>query len=411
MIKQTKQSKNYIEYKNISDLNSSIKKILEESHENIKVSGEISNLKISNNNLFATLKDNDSMINVISWGYLFRKNKINISNGDNVLIYGKILHYSKSGSYCLSANLFEKIGTGNLYQEYEQLKLKYEQLGYFILKKIFPQQLDRIGIVTALEGAALQDILYVMKNNEYSGKIIIKGCFVQGNQAPQSISESINSLIEWKDLNNKNKNLDIIIIARGGGSFEDLIAFSSPIVIETIHKCPIYTISAIGHEIDFMLSDFVADQRAPTPSIAAEIVSAYNKNQLIEYKKNKSFIINQMNLSIHSQLNEYKIKISLLSKSLNNLSLKLSNDSSYLETTHKNIKNKIKSKLLQVKNKLENLSNKLQKYDIHKMLEQGYIVLTKNNKIISSTADIKIGGKLKLKMKDGEVNIIVEEII
>lgn len=396
-----------IEYKSVYELNLSIKQTLEGPYDNIKVSGEISNFKISNKNLFATLKDNESTINIISWGYGYKKNQINITNGDTVLIYGRIAHYPKSGSYCLLASKFEKLGTGALHQEYEQLKQKYERLGYFTNKRKFPQQINKIGIITALEGAALQDILYVLKKNNFNGKIIIQGCMVQGIKAPQSIAEGINALTAWKD--NNDKILDIVIIARGGGSFEDLIAFSSSEVIEAVHNCSIFTISAVGHEIDFMLSDFVADIRAPTPSVSAEIVSTYQSSQLTDYNKCKSFIETQMNHLLHSRLLSYKGKISLLLKSLGNPEVKISNYEVQLNIVRKQILNIIKSNLLQTRNKLENLSGKLQKHDIQSMLEKGYVILIKNNRIIDSVNDVKPGQKLKLKMRDGDVNIIITD--
>lgn len=398
---------NAVEYKTVSDLNQAIKQTLEQPYDNIKVAGEISNFKISNKNLFATLKDNESTINVVAWGYSYRKNTTTVSNGDTVLITGKIIHYPKSGSYCLQAYKFEKLGIGGLHQEYEQLKQKYEQIGYFTNKKNFPQQLNKIGVVTALEGAALQDILYVLKKNDFSGKIVIKGCIVQGANAPQSIVDGINFLIDWKD--NDNKNLDLIIIARGGGSFEDLIAFSSSTVIETIHNCCIFTISAVGHEIDFMLSDFVADMRAPTPSVSAEIVSSYQKNYITEYNKYKIFVETQMNQILMSKLSAYKTKISFLFKSIDNPEVKISNYQVQLDIIERQISNSLKSRLLQIKNRLENLSGKLQKHDIINMLEQGYVILIKNNRIIDSINDVKPGQKLKLKMRDGEVNIIIAD--
>lgn len=396
---------NVIEYKNVSDLNTALKLTIEKPYENIKVSGEISNFKISNKNLFATLKDNESTINVISWGHNYKKNQIEISNGDNIVIQGKIALYQKSGSYCLIANKFEKIGMGNLHNEYEQLKKKYELLGYFTNKKEFPQQINRVGIVTALEGAALQDILYVLKKNDFAGKVVIKGCLVQGTQAPQSIADEIGSLLQWND--NDGKRLDVIIIARGGGSFEDLVAFSSSLVIEAIHSSDIFTISAVGHEIDFMLSDFVADVRAPTPSVSAEIISTYQKNQLMEFSKCKYFVEDSMRNIIQMQLLTNKNKVSLLLKCINNPEDKLFNYEMELTKFEKHITNSMKSQLLQVKNKLEKLSGLLQKYDIRKMLEQGYVVVIKNNRIIDSINDIKSGQKLKLKMKDGDVNVIV----
>jgi exodeoxyribonuclease VII large subunit len=392
------------EYNTVSDLNVAIKQTLEQPYTNIKVSGEISNFKISNKNLFATLKDNESCINVVAWGYEYRKNKIEMENGDKICIHGKITHHSKSGNYCLLAFKFEKLGTGDLHQQYEQLKKKYEDLGYYKDKKTFPQQVNRIGIVTALEGAALQDILYVLKTNEFNGKVVIKGCKVQGNQAPQSIVEGINNLMQWKD---DKGRLDLIIITRGGGSLEDLIGFSSNDVIVAIHNCDIFTISAVGHEIDFMLSDYVADIRAPTPSVSAEIITTSQKSRLQDYNKCKSFAETQMKQIILAKLNSLKEKVTLLLKSVENPDAKIMNSESQLEIIKNHIITSLRTKILQNKNKLEKLSVKLQKYDISTMLERGYAVVIKNNRIIDSVKDISDGQKLKLKMKDGDLTVIV----
>ena len=400
--------KDVVEFKSVNELNLAVKYAIEPLYTNIKVTGEISNFKISNNNLFATLKDTDSLINIISWGYGFKKQSVVISNGDTVLVDGKITYYPKSGNICLLVNKFEKMGTGSggLYQEYEQLKQKYNQLGYFANKKPFPKQLDRIGIATSSSGAAIHDILCVLKTNDFHGKIIIKDCIVQGNQSSQSVSESIKLLSEYND---NGKQLDLILITRGGGALEDLISFSSSAVLEAIHACNIFTISAIGHQIDFMLSDFVADLRAPTPSVAGEIISTSQKNNLLEYKKHKSFVEIQMLQMINSKLESYKNKISLLAKSLENPLEKLSNSEAKLEMIQKHINNSVKTSLASVKNNLEKISGILQKYDIQNMLQQGYVVLIKNNRIIDSVTDVKPGQKLKLKMKNGEISVVVAE--
>lgn len=398
-------NKIYKEYQSVDDLNIEIKNTIEPLYHNIKVHGEISNLKISNNNLFATLKDNNAMINIVSFGYGYKKNII-ISNGDNVSISGKLTYYPKSGNICFLVYTFEKLHTtGNLYQEYEQLKQKYDQLGYFSNKKSFPNQLNQIGILTSVEGAALQDIIYVLKNNGFNGKIIIKNCIVQGNQSVKSIVDGINILSQYNHNNNK---LDLILITRGGGGFEDLISFSSSEIIEAIHNCNIFTISAIGHEIDFMLSDFVADLRAPTPSVAGEIIASFKKNKLLEYKKQKSFIETQMNEIIISNIKTYKDKISLLIKSNDDILKKLSNEEIKLESIQTHITNTLKTNIISFKNNLEKISSSLQKYDIQNMLQQGYVVLLKNNRIIDSIEDIKYGQKLKIKLKDGEINVIVD---
>ena len=390
-----------MQYKNVTELNHAIKQLLEEPFVNITVCGELSNCKISNNNLFATLKDANSAINIVSWAYNQKKNKINVENGDIVSAFGRITVYGKTGSYCLMILKLEKISpenTGSVHQEYEELKKKYNGLGYFDNKKKFPSQINKIGIVTALQGAALQDILYVLKHNNFTGKVIVKGCLVQGIQATESISQAITFL--------DTMDLDLIIITRGGGSLEDLIAFSSVEVIEAIHKCSKFTISAVGHEIDFMLSDFVADLRAPTPSVSAEIVSTYQKSQLDEYKKYNSFVCNHMKQIIIGRLESYRSKIALLLMS-EKISNPLGSAEEQLNKFKNHFLNSIKSRILTTRNFLERAGSELDKFDINGTLERGFAIVTKNKKIIDSVNDAAVGQKLKLKMKDGEISVTV----
>lgn len=395
-------SDEYIEFVSVNDLNNAIKQTIEPFYKSVKITGEISNFKISNNNLFATLKDNESAISVTYWGYGYRKEKTEIINGNTVTIQGKITVYPKTGNYCLLANKISKLGTGDVYKEYEELKQKYENMGYFKNKKQFPLHINTIGIVTSLEGAALQDILYVLKNNKFIGRVIIKNCMVQGKSAPKSIRDAIKSM--------NNLELDLMIIGRGGGSFEDLLAFSSPEVIEAIRNCPVYTISAVGHEIDYMISDFVADYRAPTPSVAAEIVASYSKNQLLEYNKYKSFVETQMSQIILSQIDSYKNKISLLNKTIQNPVSQIEKLQNDLDKIKMTLISLMTDKIRKEKDKINHLSNKLNKYDITEMLQKGYVVMLKNNCIIDSINDLKSGQKLKIKMKDGEAIVIVSTL-
>lgn len=395
------------EYNTVSDLNNAIKKTIEDPYSNIKVSGEISNVKISNKNLFATLKDADSSISVVSWGYGYKKNQTNLSNGDTITITGKLVVYLKSGNVCIVGCKFEKLGVGDLHLEYEQLKKKCDDSGYFNNKKLFPNCVSRIGIATALEGAALQDILYVLKKNAFVGQIVVKGCAVQGTNAPQSIIDAITSLLEWKSIHGR---LDVIVVTRGGGSFEDLIAFSDENVLKKIKSSDIFTISAVGHEVDFMLSDFVADLRAPTPSVSGEILTNHQRNQSDDYQKFKNIIFEQFKVKILGKIQQCKSKIKYLSSYLQNQNPedKINKSVNELDLMTKGMKNILKLKIDKMKSSLEFLSNQASRYDIKNMLTKGYVVLTKNNRIIDSVSDLKHGQKLKLKLRDGDVDVIVD---
>ena len=403
--KTTKQTDPLIEFNSVSELNITLKSLIEPAYPNVKVSGEISNRKESNSHLFMTLKDNDSMINVISWNHGIKKNQIQLNNGDMITVHGKINHYPKSGSFSLVAYNFEKIGVGNLHTDYETLKLKYEQLGYFNFnKKQLPNTINKLGIITALEGAALQDILAVLKKNCYTGKVIIKGSIVQGTQAPLSISDGIEYLNNWIDTD--GQKLDVIIVARGGGSFEDLLAYSSVEVIESIHKSNIFIISAVGHEIDFMISDFVADLRAPTPSVSGEIVTTQSKLNIDEYQKSKTFINSHMIQLINTKLSTQKTRLLLFNKILasKNPLIKINEHILSINNIASKLNAHIENKLYKLKTKLELLKIKLDNNDINKILKKGYVILLDNDVVINSINDIN-SKNLKLKMYDGEVSI------
>lgn len=252
----------------VSDLNCLIKDCLQNVFiGNLKVEGEVSNKKTSNGHVYFSLKDKGSLISAIIW-----RSKVDYSisfdNGDKVVVSGKLDVYVKGGSYTMIVNKLEKLEeTGDIHAHYEMLKKKCSELGYFdkSKKKKIPRIIRNIGIITAAKGAALQDILFVLEKNKVGANVYVKNCQVQGERCHKSVVESIEKM--------EKKDLDVLIIGRGGGSFEDLMGFSHESVVEAIYRCKIFTISAVGHEIDHMLSDFVADMRAPTPSVAGELVS------------------------------------------------------------------------------------------------------------------------------------------
>jgi exodeoxyribonuclease VII large subunit len=243
------------------------------------IKGELHNYSKRNGNIFAAIKDTNSSIDIICWNCLE-----DFDNGDEVEIYGKINFYKKTSKINLIVSSINKLGVGDQFKLYEKLKQEFKNLGYFDKKKEMPKKIDTIGIVTSQDGAALQDVLYVLKNGRFDGNIIIKDCLVQGLNSPKSIKEAIESF----KVNGETNKVDILLITRGGGSLEDLMAFSSREVVKAIYESNIFTISAIGHEVDSMLSDFTADLRAPTPSIGAQIIiNEYNKKFTIYNDANK----------------------------------------------------------------------------------------------------------------------------
>lgn len=360
----------------VTQLTEQIKNTLKKYiNKNLCITGEISNFKLSKNNLFFTLKDENSMINVRMWNYSNKKNN-DIEEGKKVKIYGNLVIYGKAGSYNLNAYKIELIGIGDLYNEYIRLKNFYSDIGYFneSNKKKLPNNIKNIGILTAIDGAALQDFIYVVKKNNYNGNLYIKNCIVQGKDCPSSIIDGLNIL--------DNMNLDVIVLARGGGSFEDLFGFSNNYVIEAIHDVKTCIISAIGHEIDFMLSDFAADIRAPTPSIAAEIITTINNNN---YDKDKlNIIIQKIENYIYERINKLEYELMDIEK-------KLETPSNILKKLHK--ENELIKQILlnKIMDKINNIGTELNKitYLINKE-DNPIEILTKGYCISTSIDDEKI---------------------
>lgn len=353
----------------------------------VEIIGEISNFKVTGGNLYATLKDEESSINVVMW----KVKNLDIRNGDKVKVLGRIKGYPRGGSYNLVASVIDKQGIGQLHQIYEQTKEKYNAIGYYDNKNPLPNKIINVGIVTSVDGAALQDILYVLKKNNFGGNVWIKNCIAQGDNCPLSVASSIQYFIDRQ----YELPLDVLLIARGGGSFEDLMGFSDPLVLESLHLLKnsyysnICTISAIGHEIDFMLSDYVADIRSPTPSIAGEILSTYW-------------------LSLNKQINDYSNEAVQLKSNIESRINFLSNE---LLNIRDNIKSKLISTINDFKHKIEKINIQAENLDMLTALEKGFCLMADDDgNIINSIGQIKIGQKLNIKLIDGEVNIIVKKI-
>ena len=350
-----------------------------------KIKGELSGYSKRGNNIYATIKDKDSTIDIISWN-----NDDDFQNGDEIIINGKINHYKKTNRINIIAYKIEKKGLGDLFKKYLQFKNEYESKGKYN-KKHIPECINNIAIVTSADGAALRDILYVLKENKFRGKIYLKDCMVQGNSAGKSVGDAVNLF------NNKYKNkIDLIMITRGGGSFEDLFPFSSSEVINALHSSTIFTISAVGHETDNMLSDFTADYRAPTPSIGAQLISNIYLNKFDMIKKGaqqKIFIKNLI-----------KSKIELMKSKLNFIKTFDVLDKVIHELKNNKIiiKNNIKYKQYEIKNRINKLKDKigfLEEKD--KILYEGYsmIIDPETEKTITSIDEIGYDFILVIKNK------------
>ena len=408
------QLNRYIKYKIDNDVN------LNE----VFLKGEISNFKAhSRGHYYFTLKDENGRINAIMFASATRGVKFVPQDGMKVLVTGKISVYEATGAYQIYVNEMLEDGIGNLYIAYEQLKKKLEEEGLFREdhKKAIPKIPNRIGVITAPTGAAIKDIISTIKRRWPLCEVLLFPALVQGDDAHADIVKQIKRAEEYE--------LDTLIVGRGGGSIEDLWAFNEEDVARAIYECPIPIISAVGHEIDFTIADFVADLRAPTPTGAAEMavpklsdiasllkqINIRLDNTIInQVKKNRRILNdlvsrnvfkNPMSIYITKEMMFDNLIERLKNGSMNLVNVKskklLELKSSYvLKSPYKLLDNKT-NKYLNLVGKLETLSPLL-------TLQRGYTMTKKDGKVVSSSKKIKKGDLLEVSFSDGEVNAIVE---
>lgn len=384
----------------VSELNEIVKSVFSQQiGDVIYVQGEICNLKKNNGNMYFSLKDDVSNISAVFWRY-----NGNYDNGDKVIICGKLSFYTKNGTYQITAINIKKSGVGDISVKYQKMKDEFDKKGYFLNKKNFPQKINNVAIITSLEGAALQDILYVLNHNKFTGNVYIKNCLAQGQGCPKSVKDGIEYFNEF----NKKTKLDVLIIARGGGSIEDLIGYSSEEVVKAIYETEIYTISAIGHEIDNMLSDFAADCRAPTPSISAELLIK-NKKEEIDNILKREEKTKELKYNILSKIQTY---YSQLEKMQNICNLKnpvniINSEIDRFDSIKKKLKDKISFNLRDNFYEMEKYKMKNYNYNVKKNMKNGYVIIVdENDNLINTRGEFekkKQEGKIKIMFKDGDV--------
>ena len=432
---------NYSNFLTVRELTVLIKYNLENDirFKNILVKGEISNLKIHpSGHWYFTLKDKFSRISAVMFSSYAKNVKIRITEGMQVILTGSIGVYENGGSYQLYVNNIQPDGIGTLYLQFEELKRNLEKEGLFDpkYKKPLPKYPMRIGVISASSGAAIHDIFTTITRRWPISERILIPASVQGLSAAPTI---VNALRLADTL-----NFDVIILARGGGSLEDLWPFNEEIVARAIFEMKTPVVSGVGHEVDFTISDFVSDKRAPTPTGAAEMVTPdineirlqvnnlksrilNNFNNILKYNKQnlnniktKNIFVNPEFLYVNSSiiLDNYKNKlITNYHKLANNLKNK---NLVYLNKMNLLINNKISSynylynyneKLNLLFNKIysQNLNNfkvnisKLDSLSPLKVMSRGYSYVTKENEIIKSINEVKKDDELELKLVDGKI--------
>lgn len=381
-------------YISVSQLNTYIRNIFEAEImlQNIFVYGEVSSYNISNGIAYFNLKDEAGMLSCVLFGANnFDSPKI----GDMVLVRGSMNYYAKGGKLSFNATSIMPYGKGQLYEKFLQLKAKLDAKGYFApdAKKPIPKKVKRIGVVTSPTGAVIRDIIDVTHRRNDTLDIVLYPAKVQGLGADSEIARGIDFFSNYD-------GVDVVIVARGGGSMEDLEPFNSEIVADAAFNCNKPLVSAVGHETDFTIIDFVADLRAPTPSAAAEIV-AWDKYLELE----------KINKFIYSMDKELKNRLSIITKDIDLSLQKIDNSSKNIIDNFLSRVDYAVDKLYNIENivedrhrELDKLSVKLDSLNPEKLSTLGYSKILQQGKIVTKTKNLDIDKEFTVSMIDGKIN-------
>lgn len=418
--------------------------------QNVYIKGEISNFKQhTSGHMYFTLKDEKARLLSVMFAANSKGMKFMPENGMKVLVKGDISLYEASGQYQLYVKSMAPDGVGDLYLAYEQLKKKLEAAGLFLAehKKMIPQYPKSVGVITSPTGAALRDILTTIKRRYPIAKIIVYPALVQGNNAAKSIAKAIS-------MANARAESDVLIVGRGGGSIEELWAFNEEIVAESIYDSDIPIISAVGHETDFTIADFVADMRAPTPTGAAELAVPH-LNEILERLMNRK---NRLTRSIREAVNFERTKLTRLERSyafryphkmyeqkleqldrtkdrllktstryflkkkdgLNQLNDILKKQ--HPEQAVKNAQEELQQHEKKLRRAMEAIYRHKSQQFVHmtatlsalsplKIMERGYgLVFTGDETLVKSTQQVSIGEKIAVSIKDGTLECEIKDI-
>ena len=416
------------EYLKISELNNYIKSVLDKDTflNKVYLKGEISNFKNhTRGHLYFTLKDDTSRISAVMFQSSAVKLTFNPEDGMNVLVSGRVSAYPAQGSYQVYVDTMEPDGLGALYIEYEKLKKKLAAQGMFAPehKVPIPRFPEKIGVITAPTGAAVRDIMSTIKRRYPMCEAILFPCLVQGKDAAPDIVRQIKRADAY--------GVDTIIVGRGGGSIEDLWAFNEEVVAKAIYDCVTPIISAVGHEIDWTIADFVADLRAPTPTGAAEMavptvldIKTLIDNYKIRLNKNIKNMVNTKFIKLRSLRQSF-----ILKNPMSMYEVKEQKLDTLIDTLNKDIKNIIndkdnklnKIKLSVVLQNPENLiKDKKIKFDLLVntlklvnplgILDKGYSLVELDNKIIKSSKDVNVSDILNIRLHEGSIKAEVKEV-
>lgn len=381
----------------VSQVNNYIKNMFEQDYllGQVSVTGEVSNLKYhSSGHIYFTLKESSSLISCVMFAGQRRGLSFRLQEGQKIVVSGSITIYERDGKYQLYARHIEDDGEGRLYREFERLKKELLEMGMFddSYKQKIPAFAKTIGIVTAPTGAAIRDIINISKRRNPYVQLILYPALVQGDGAAESIIRGISVL--------EARGVDLIIIGRGGGSIEDLWAFNEESVARAIFQCQIPIISAVGHETDFTIADYVSDLRAPTPSAAAELATN-DIMSVLNYMDEKSLELQRI---MRDKLSQLRWRIEQYEARLKSQSpaYKLREKRMYLLQLEERLRISIDAVLRNKRSSLVSLAGQLETLSPIQRLASGYgFVTDSKGKKVTKVCQINIGDKVSVRLLDG----------
>lgn len=394
------------EFFTVTQINRYLKNVIEAEAflGDIWIRGEISNFKPHiSGHLYLTLKDEQSVIKAVMFKGDTFSLKVKLKDGMKVFARCRIGVYEPGGSYQAYVKEFLADGMGEKHLAFEELKNRLEKQGLFDAshKKPIPAYPGKIGVVTSATGAAIQDIFNVLGRRYPVGEVVLYPSAVQGDSAPEEIIKGIKYF-------NEECPVDVLIVGRGGGSIEDLWAFNDEGVARAIFSSQIPVISAVGHETDFTIADFVASLRAPTPSAAAELAAT----PVSEIKGNLEYFSGKLISCIKEKVEKCSLKVSALAmdKTLNTVKNNLQTKRLYVADMENRLYGAIKNKVDTLSGQLQVAGAKLDGNSPLKIMGKGYSAVTKNNVLIKSVKDVSAGEQIDIVMKDGALTADITKI-
>lgn len=410
----------------VADLTRDIKELLEVNIGALWIKGEVSNLRRqSSGHCYFSLKDASAQISAVMFRGYAARSKVELKDGMQVLAYGGLSVYEPRGQYQLVVQELQQDGIGRLQEAFEQLKHKLEAEGLFRpeIKQTLPLRPRRVAIVTSPTGAALRDFISILRRREWTGEVLVIPARVQGQEAAAEIAAGIQQA-------HALGGVDLLVVGRGGGSLEDLWPFNEEVVVRAVHAATIPVISAVGHEIDFALSDFAADVRAETPSAAAELISSSYLRLLDRLERARESLADATDLRLERLANRLAaleaaleqlaplrviqhqaLRLDDLSNRLDNaLHRDISRNRERLATlAHRLARKHPEQRYELARERLRQLSKRLESVGPEQTLKRGYaMVTTRRKRPIGTRKEVKPGQLLKLRFRDGEVEVSVD---